>query len=391
MPSPGSMSEHAEVRPSNLSASRLAGLDVLRGVAIGMVLLTHASVTGFGECDGAGCGTLTELLLRIQSLGKYGVDLFFVLSGFLISSLLYAEMDRSGRIDLPRFWLRRGLKIWPSYYVIYVTAVAFISITVYYSGTSVSEYLTSAWSNYVFLQNYVNPDKRWFASWSLCVEEHFYLVLPLVLLFLSRMGWQRRGIQLFCYAACVICLAWRLAAITAGTSTVTLWEQTHFRFDALCFGVLLSHVYRYSEASWARLNRSALVACCIALSGALIIGLIRPEGLLAMEGIGLTLLYVGFGFLLVRILNAEQQRFVRSRALNALRVLGVYSYTIYLAQVVALIVAKAAEYGLNHIGLAGGAMKPLIFIATSILLGVLSSYAVERPFLRWRSHVLPSS
>src|SRR5262249_49948708 len=85
---------------------RNQSLDVLRGIAVSMVLLVHLP--------------LAHGTPRLLSLGSYGVALFFVLSGFLISGLLYNELQKNGRLDLPRFWIRRGLKIWPSYFAAYV-------------------------------------------------------------------------------------------------------------------------------------------------------------------------------------------------------------------------------------------------------------------------------
>src|SRR6266480_7271983 len=93
---------------------RFFSLDILRGLAACLVLWRHIPIKPRPSSwpgDAA-----VEILNRI---GWCGVDLFFVLSGFLISNLLFKEFSQRGRIDLPRFWLRRGFKIWPSYFVCY--------------------------------------------------------------------------------------------------------------------------------------------------------------------------------------------------------------------------------------------------------------------------------
>lgn len=95
------------------STKRVVELDVLRGIAIALVILTHLPF----DPDPTVLGH--TLLEKIKYKGWSGVDLFFVLSGFLISGLLFKEMSRTGTIRVGRFLLRRGLKIWPAYYVFF--------------------------------------------------------------------------------------------------------------------------------------------------------------------------------------------------------------------------------------------------------------------------------
>ncbi|MDB4912953.1 MAG: acyltransferase family protein [Gemmatimonadetes bacterium] len=90
---------------------RMFSMDIVRGVAVALVLLNHMPM---GTLPPA---TWFESFVRtLQDAGWVGVDLFFVLSGYLISRILFQEIDRTGTIALGRFWLRRGFKIWPSYF-----------------------------------------------------------------------------------------------------------------------------------------------------------------------------------------------------------------------------------------------------------------------------------
>src|SRR5688572_1965232 len=98
----GAVAPHDVTAPAN----RLFALDVLRGVAVLLVLVWHWPGRS---------GSMGPFYL-VSKVGWVGVDLFFVLSGFLISGLLYKEWDRCGRLNLRRFWLRRGFKIWPAYF-----------------------------------------------------------------------------------------------------------------------------------------------------------------------------------------------------------------------------------------------------------------------------------
>jgi peptidoglycan/LPS O-acetylase OafA/YrhL len=144
-------------------------LDVLRGVAVVTVLVVH---TPWPVRPGEGVWG------RLLALGTYGVDLFFfVLSGFLISGLLFAEYAKSGSIRFGRYWLRRGFKIWPSYFATYGLAFTLAYASRVQAGEPTLGLLMRSLPNFVFVQNYLSTDSRWFASWSLAVEEQFCTTL----------------------------------------------------------------------------------------------------------------------------------------------------------------------------------------------------------------------
>src|ERR1043166_5890812 len=99
-------------RMSSVEQKRIHSLDFLRGLAVLLVLFRHLPNDN-----------TSGVLHFIQAIGWTGVDLFFVLSGFLISGLLFTEFNRTGKLDVKRFWLRRGMKIWPSYFLTYGLAM----------------------------------------------------------------------------------------------------------------------------------------------------------------------------------------------------------------------------------------------------------------------------
>jgi peptidoglycan/LPS O-acetylase OafA/YrhL len=124
-------------------------------------------------------------------IGWLGVDLFFVLSGFLIGGLLVTELQKHGRIDITRFLVRRGLKIYPAYFVFIAYLMLMPAAKSFAQegnawATTVEEWVRY-WPNLLFLQNYVgsNPAGH---TWSLAVEEHFYLTLPFALAALAAIG-----------------------------------------------------------------------------------------------------------------------------------------------------------------------------------------------------------
>src|SRR4029077_18685201 len=137
--------------------SRLKELDFLRGIAIILVLLRHIPLFTF-----------------THNIGWIGVDLFFVLSGFLVSGLLFKEYLKFGDIRPKLFLIRRGFKIYPLYYLFYIPYLVLIVREQGWSSVDVRGFL----SDMTFTQNFINGwGWAYGASWSLAVEEHFYFGL----------------------------------------------------------------------------------------------------------------------------------------------------------------------------------------------------------------------
>lgn len=174
---------------------RIAHLDVLRGVAILLVLGRHID-----SCPIEQPYPLYVAMRLWQRCGWIGVDLFFVLSGFLVSGLLFREYKQHGNIRLSRFFVRRGLKIYPAFYL-FLAVIVGLGL---YRGEGVP--LSSILAAAFFVQNYApNLFGTWSHTWSLAVEEHFYLLVGILLAVLLR----RRADEPFrclipCYAGVAI-------------------------------------------------------------------------------------------------------------------------------------------------------------------------------------------
>jgi peptidoglycan/LPS O-acetylase OafA/YrhL len=140
-------------------------------------------------------------------IGWIGVDLFFVLSGFLISGLLFQEYNETGSINFRRFILRRGLKIWPSFYLFLIFIAALWTLK---PSSLAGEQILY---NVAWLQNYHASNSIFLIhTWSLAVEEHFYLLLPALLLLLIKVSRGRdpfRAIPALFILISVLCLASR--------------------------------------------------------------------------------------------------------------------------------------------------------------------------------------
>jgi peptidoglycan/LPS O-acetylase OafA/YrhL len=344
-------------------AGRVRQLDVLRGVAVLLVLVHHSP---------GGEGALLKA-------GWTGVDLFFVLSGFLVSGLLFKEHLRSGRIRPGRFYLRRGLKIYPNFYaMLAVTSAALALVQVAVEPRNV---LHEA----VFVQNYL-PAAWWGRehAWSLAIEEHFYFLLPPALILLLGWGPFRRAPVRWAAALAAAlgtsALAVRWAMVRSGATAVDVLFPTHTRIDALAFGVLLSVVWHFAPARVAivRRLRWALVPCGLALTA--------PCYLLSNEHpfvltLGLTLNYLGYGMVLAAVLTMP--RVLPKPLAPALAYVGFYSYSIYLWHLPWLAVVRATT--------GGPASAVLAFYAGSIAAGVLMAKLVELPALRLRERWVPGA
>src|SRR5205823_1760768 len=152
--------------------TRNPSLDVLRGVAVIVVILDHYQYIERVQNPSIIDFCIAGPLAIVSSLG---VDLFFVLSGFLISGLLFEELASTGELRVIRFLARRGLKIYPGFY-------AFIGLTALFNPAMLHS--RKMLSELLFLQSYL--PRIWGHTWSLAVEEHFYLALPLLFLLLNR-------------------------------------------------------------------------------------------------------------------------------------------------------------------------------------------------------------
>lgn len=147
-------------------------LDVLRGTAILLVLGRHLP-----EGTTPIRGFIVGILSLWYRIGWSGVDLFFVLSGFLVSGLLFREYRAEGHVRPGRFYLRRGLRIWPAFYLMIA-----VSLLLLWRTTRLSQVLIEVF----FVQSYFSKGCLWMHTWTLAVEEHFYLALGALTYFLAK-------------------------------------------------------------------------------------------------------------------------------------------------------------------------------------------------------------
>ena len=196
---------------------------------------------------------------RVHRWGWIGVDLFFVLSGYLIGGQLLAELARNNRLNLSRFYARRTLRILPAYFVI---------LAIYFLLALWREYpdmAQSLWKFLFSLQNIALHGGTAFShAWSLAVEDQFYLALPFILLVVF---WRPRGAIIL---SCVILLGGVLlrAFLASQNATDTgvsfrgfqawIYYPTWTRLDPLVFGVMIAAIEKFRPRLWQRLTESAI-------------------------------------------------------------------------------------------------------------------------------------
>lgn len=205
-------------------------LDVLRALAISMVLACHlANFFAPGTAVAVALGN-----------GGRGVDLFFVLSGWLLGRQLFEEARATGTVDIKRFWYRRWLRTLPAYYAVLLGHVLLLSVR------GKAELID--WRYFVFLQNYL-PELPFFAvSWSLCVEEYFYLVIAPAIFLAIRSRWATIGFILVVVVLCGL----HAVGIYGPQDVHGLTTATHVRFEQCLVGVLMAWVAVNRPTIWER-------------------------------------------------------------------------------------------------------------------------------------------
>jgi peptidoglycan/LPS O-acetylase OafA/YrhL len=328
---------------------RRPGLDAVRGIAVLLVMVSH-------------------LRHAWRSEGSIGVSVFFVLSGFLITALLLEEWRDRGRIDFKAFYIRRARRLLPAMLVMLavVSAVkASIGVPWKMSAASVLAYV----GNWAYIDG---VRMTWVQhTWSLAIEEQFYLLWPVLLVLALRLVKPIRLAPALAIAT-LASTATRWSLYAAGATGLRVYEGTDARADALLAGCALAVLAH----SGVRLPRLDAVAAGWALMAAVVVGLVAND--LTHNALGPT---VGLPLGLVLILAGLHLREGGPADITGVvRWFGRRSYGLYLWSVP---IALSAPYFFPGIGLPG----KLALAVVSILIAELSWRLVEAPILaRGRGH-----
>ncbi|MDB5267371.1 MAG: acyltransferase [Hymenobacter sp.] len=360
--------------PAPAQGTRLPGLDHLRALAIGLVLLFHYSIFPH-----------PEWVATVGQFGWTGVDLFFVLSGYLIAAQLFREQAQRGRLSLATYFIKRTFRILPAYWAV---------VALYFGMPAFREReaLPPLWKFLTFTQNFgldLQVGGTFSHAWSLCVEEQFYLLLPLGLLALAprRSGkWAAAALPvLVALGFGARLLSWYGAVVPQLGWYKYMYYPTYNRLDGLLVGIAIAALFHFRPQVAGRLARHgnglALLGLAV-LAGAF--WLCREPQAFGASVFGFPLVALGYGLLVVAAISPGSVLHGTASRVSA-RVAAL-SFAIYLTHK-GIIHLTQAWLSVHGIGLESNAML-LLCLATVLAGAWLLNVAVEKPFLKLRQRLL---
>jgi peptidoglycan/LPS O-acetylase OafA/YrhL len=357
------------------------GLDFLRAFAITIVFLFHYFILSHGQ---------PEWLPNLASFGWTGVDLFFVLSGFLISSQLFSLIKEGQGISLKEFFLKRFFRILPSFWV---TVGLYFCFPLFRE----KEALPPLWEFLTFTQNLglnLKDFGTFSHAWSLCVEEHFYLLLPVLLIFLqvcklfNKSYWLLIALFVFGFVVRIYSFNSLYLPRIAEDDGWMYWYKyiyypTYNRLDGLLIGVAISGIYHFLPQFWNRISKYGnrfIILSLLVLTGAYF--LCQDPQSYHASVFGFPLVALGYGLMVIGAISPSSYLFTLDSALMA----GIarLSYAIYLTHkgIIHLVHSLLADFDLNsHLLL-------LLCMVCCILGALLLNLIVEQPFMKLRNRII---
>lgn len=334
----------------------IPSLDGIRAISFFLVFFSHAGLGGIVP-------------------GGFGVSVFFLLSGFLITTLLRAEFARYRHISLRDFYLRRVLRILPPLYVTLAFAMVLSSVGKEHPGIPFAGTLAQALQVSNYYEIYANSVLTMPGSgvlWSLAVEEHFYLIFPLLYVWmLPRVSANRQALMLL--SLCAAALAWRcILHFHFHASFIRTYYGTDARFDSILLGcvcaIVANPVLHDPLHGWFLRRMKWLVPLCVLV----LLGTFLERD----DGFRATLRYTLQGLALIPLfiaaIHSQKSWPVRFLNLPLVRFLGVLSYSLYLCH--AVIMAT-----IERVWMANPVLANAVSLACALCFATLVHYWIERP------------
>jgi peptidoglycan/LPS O-acetylase OafA/YrhL len=359
----------------------LVGLDHLRALAISLVFIFHYRLYMH-----------PDWVVEVGRFGWTGVDLFFVLSGYLISSQLFAKIVEGKSINVREFYFKRFLRIIPAYLVL---------VCLYFLLPAFREFngLAPLWKYLTFTLN-LGLDRRFYATfthaWSLCIEEQFYLVLPLIIAGSLHFKLGKKAFYLlpilFALGFVVRYFSFQniLAPLVNTDEFTTAWLKwmyypTQTRLDGLLVGVTVSALFSFFpkiKGWFAARGNGTLVVGVSVLVGAYFLNLERYTLIAAV--VGFPLVAIGYGVVVAAAVSPSC--FLYSSRSRITYFIATLSYSFYLTH--KGIIDVTQNY-FTKLGVDGnGNLMLFICLANCLLGAMLLHYCVEKPFLVLRDKIL---
>lgn len=343
----------------------IPSLDGLRAVSFGIVFAAHAGAHHVVP-------------------GAFGVTVFFFLSGYLITTLMRQERERSGSIALGKFYLRRVLRILPPFYLVLGLAVLANFMGLLPGQLSPRAVLAQAlhYANYwIIAHGFDGVPLGTGVYWSLAVEEHFYLLFPGLYLLLARLRIGRGGQASALLGLCALLLVWRVYLVSTGAHEERTGIGSDTRFDSLLFGCALA-LYENPALDRSRLPATIWKFVLFPLG---IIGLLASflfRDLVFRETFRYTLQGVSLVPIFVCAIRYPDWLPIRPLNFRPLAYIGLLSYSLYLAHQVIIEIV-------NHV--TGRALGPWTLALTALFATFAFSFvlyqAIEKPCARLRKRL----
>jgi peptidoglycan/LPS O-acetylase OafA/YrhL len=376
-------SDHAV--PSAVRSDRTAGLDTLRALAISLVFAYHYRAFVSHEATFGWASVV----------GWLGVDLFFVLSGYLIGNQIFAGIARGETLSLKGFYARRAFRTWPAFWA--VLAAYFL-----FPASMDGKPVPSIWPFLTFTQNFgLHTGTAFSHAWSLCVEEQFYFALPLVVLVARHFGKRREQAWLLLGALLIVGIAartwlWSLYGREESGHTdgyyPNIYYATSCRFDEFLPGIAVAMLKNFHTGSWQRIEQHGQLVLLAGLAATGTMFFIACH-YFHIDGYGYGFFMTAFGYSLAAIAFSLLVVAALSPAssLHRIRIPGAYhlalwSYSIYLTQkAVAHVLSRYAE---------AASLSPLETVITislaCLIVGAALYQLIEVPFMTIRDRCFPS-